>query len=1109
MKFIELMIRQPVTVAVGVVLIIMAGLVAFQRLPIQLTPNVDDTIIAVSTMWEGASPEEVEQSIIEKQEEKLQGLANLRAMTSESQQGFGRIRLEFIVGTNKDDALREVSDKLREVPDYPEHADEPIVEASDPDSQDYIAWVVFGTTDPDFDVRTLQDFAEDRIKPVLERVEGVSEVNVLGGREREAQIRFDPLRLARYGVTLRQLVNAIQGANLNVSGGELPDAKFNVRLRTVSQYESIRDVEQTIIAHTPGGPVYLRDLATVVEGFKEPGSFVRSRGRPVIAVNAQREVGSNVMKVMEGLRGAIVELNEPGGILDAKSTLLGLDGKLYFTQAYDQTTYIDDALGLVLNNIWFGGGLAVLVLLLFLRSFSSVGIIALAIPISVVGAIVTMVALGRSVNVISLAGMAFAIGMVVDNSIVVLENIFRHLELGKSPRQAALDGAREVWAAVLASTLTTIVVFIPILLVQDEAGQLFRDIALAICAAVGLSLLVSITVIPSAGARLLKPLARPKSNQSAHASSRLSDFISKVIYRLCGSVLIRIGVVGVLTAASLVGSYALMPPVDYLPAGNRNIVFGLLIPPPGHNLHQLETLAQRIESTVEPYWEAGRHDPDSPDSRNAIASLPEVPTFNWMLQAPGDPVVPPPLDNYFVVGMGSVMFHGGISQDPTRAVDMIPLFQHATRAENAPGVLAFAFQLPLFQLGGSTGSAVKIDFSGDSLDQVSAAATAMMLDLMGQYGNQTVQPSPSNFSIYGPELRITPKLRRLSELDMTPADLGLTAQAHGDGTMVGEYRVGGESIDLKLIANNAVDRTLIGNLDEFPVATPEGFVVPFNTLGTFQRFNSPAQINHVNRRRSITLLFTPPPGMPLQEAVDTIAISIDAHREAGSISPQVATGLAGSASKLESVRKAMLGDGTLIGTLNSSLVMALLVVYLLMCVLFQSFWYPLVIMFSVPLATLGGFAALFGVFLWSVSDRYIPMQSLDVLTMLGFIILIGVVVNNAILIIHQALHFMHDQSDMPEHLTDRHEPRRAIAEAVRTRIRPIFMSTLTSVGAMFPLVLMPGSGSELYRGLGSVVIGGLLVSTIFTILLVPLLFSLVLDLRSLLTRPSSLSTVPG
>ncbi len=1094
MNFIRLCIRQPVTIAVGVILLVLAGFVGLWRIPVQLTPNVEDTIIAVTTTWEGASPEEIEQEIVDAQEDKLQGLANLRAMTSSSLQGVGSIRLEFQVGTPKEVALREVSDKLREVPSYPENVDEPVVDASDPENRDYIAWIILECSDPAIDVRTLQDFAEDRIKPVLERVEGVSEVNVLGGREREVQVRFDPLRLAQRGLAVPDLVEALRRTNRNFSGGALAEDKSDVRLRLESQYHTIGEVESTLVATTGSGPVFVRDVAQVSQTYKEANSFVHSRGVPCLALNAQKEVGANLMSVMNELKRAVARLNAPGELLESQARTLGLAGTLSLAQVYDQTVYIDDALQLVQDNIWLGGALAIGVLLLFLRSARAAGIIALSIPISIIGAIAAMVAMGRTINVISLAGMAFAVGMVVDNAIVVLENIYRHLALGKSARQAALDATEEVWGAVVASTLTTVVVFIPILLIQDEAGQLFRDISLAIVASITLSMLVSITVVPAAAARLLKQRGQqPAADQpspAAHAGAQRLGWIARHVHGMGHRPGLCALLVFLLTGLSVAGTWWLMPPSDYLPQGNRNLAFGLLIPPPGYSLEQRTKIAQRLEQVVKPFWEAGRHSKDSAEYERAKQELPSVPTFDMRKMAPGDPVVPPPLENYFIVSFEGAMFHGGISTEGERVVDLLPLFQHATRSDLVPGVLAFAFQVPLFQLGGRTGSAVKVNFKGDDLDQVSSSALAVYGDLMARYGAFSVQPDPSNFNLPQPELRVRPNLVRLGEAGWTASELGLVVQALGDGALVGDYRIGGQSIDLKVIAKDSGNGSSLSALPDTPVATPQGGVVPLSSLADWERTTAAAQINREGRQRAVTLQFTAPPGMALESAIDEIQALLGEHRAKGTLPASVATDTTGSASKLASVRAAMLGDGTLLGTLSSALLLALLVVYLVMCVLFQSFISPLIILFSVPLAAVGGFAALRAVHTWSLASPYMPVQNLDVLTMLGFVILIGVVVNNAILIVHQTENFQRGTADDLAGSGQRLPLIEAVAQAVDTRVRPIFMTTLTSLGGLAPLVLMPGSGSELYRGLGAVVLGGLLCSTVFTLVMVPALLVL-------------------
>lgn len=1119
MKLVEGSVRQPVTVVVCIVLVMLAGFLALRRLPIQLTPTVSSTVVSVSTFWEGASPSEVERSIVEKQEEKLQGVANLVQMTSVSSQNSGRVRLEFAVGTDPDDAVREVSDKLRQVQSYPPNVDQPVVEASDPENRDYISWIVLeggtGAVGPDgqpFDIRTLQDFAEDRIKPRLERVPGVSEVGVLGGRERELQVRFEAERLAQRGLVVDDLVSALVAANRNASAGTVREAKSEVAVRAVGQFESPEAVGAVVVAMQGGRAVRVSDLADVVVTYKKPTGFVRSSGAPVIAINVQQEVGSNIVEVMRGVRAAIEQLNAEGGVLATESARRGLARPLSLRMVYDQTTYIDDALELVRTNIWQGGLLALLVLFAFLRSWRALLIIGVSIPISIVGTVVVLLALGRTVNVISLAGLAFAVGMLVDNSIVVLENIWRHMERGKTAMRAAIDATTEVWGAVLASTMTTVVVFVPILLIEDEVGQLFRDIAIALSVSVALSMIVSITVVPTAASRILRPHGAAKAASLARGPiERLSTFLARTIFRATRFRAVALGVVAVLTALSIGGSMTLVPPQDYLPRGNRNLVFGLILAPPGTSLDQQETMARRIEDGIRPYWEAGRLPVGSPERARAEEGLPKVPVAPWMQWKVGAEIQPGAVENYFVVSFPGAMFHGGVSADPARAGANEYLLNHVTRPEVLPGSLAFAFQVPLFRTGGSSGSAVRVDFMGDDLDAVTMAAGGAFGRFMGRFGPGSVQPDPPSFNIPGPEVRLAPDHRAIAEAGLSPAQFATAVLAAGDGAIVGEYRLGGESIDMKVVDGRAAEAAAtgvsrdLGTLADLPVATPAGRTVVLGALAVAERGTAPTQINHVDRQRAVSLQVTPPPTMSLDEAIQGIGEELAAAREAGVIPPAVRTEVAGSASKLASIRETLLGDGSLAGLLASSMFLALLVCYLVMVVLFQSFLLPLVILFSVPLACVGGFAALFAVFLWSMTEPLMPMQTLDVLTMLGFVVLIGVVVNNAILIVHQARNFMRGEGDeapsdlafrglrgAPEAVQGRGLPARAaIAESVRTRVRPILMSSLTSCAGLLPLILAPGAGSELYRGLAAVVAGGLLVSSIFTIVLVPLLMSAV------------------
>jgi len=1103
-------IENPVKIAVGVILILLFGLLSLAVIPVQLTPNVDEPVVAVTTRWEGASPQEIEADVVREQEDVLKTIQGLDKMTSVSQQGEGQILLEFPVGTDKDAALREVSEKLRQVPDYPENVDEPEVEASDPRNRDYIAWVIFTTTDPDFDIRQLQKWAEDQIQTRLERVPGVSEINVLGGSEPEVQVQIDPTRLAQQGITPTQFVAALRAQNANISAGDLDEGKKAVRLRAVGEYANLDEIRRTIISPPDAPVVRVHDVADVVLTYKEPVSAVRSTGQLALAINAQREVGTNVMQVMDAFKAAVADINQH--VLPEKAKELGLDGTLQLEQVYDQTVYITSAIDLVYQNLWVGGVLAVFVLLSFLRSVRFTAVVALAIPISVIGTFVAMVGMGRNINVISLAGLAFAVGMVIDNAIVVLENIDRHRRsLHERAERAAYSGAKEVWGAILASTLTTLAVFIPVLTVQEEAGQLFRDISLAICAAVTLSLLVSVLVIPVASSRLLRGMdAGRGSNGSGGDAKRpkragrgprqaiqslfglvplaawCNERLTRILYALLGSWTARLTIVGALVLAALVGARLLMPPTSYLPSGNRNIVFALLIPPPGYNLDQMQAVGKRVESVVRPFWEAE----DDPD---AAAQLPEIPAMD---PATGqvNMIQPPPVSNFFFVGLNTgLMFSGAISADPDRVQPVGQLLNHAIGQQ--PGIIGFAQQQPLIRTGGGTGNSINLEISGDDLDEVKRAAGALFGMILQRWGPQAVRPDPGNFNLPGEELQVRRRPVRASELAVSQQDLGLFTRMLGDGAIIDDYTYRGDSIDLSVIRRAEPDD--FRALGDMPLATDAGRVVPLAAVAEVVRTTAPQQINRIERQRAVTLEISLPDEVPLDSAMTVIRDQMIAPlRDQGVIAPLVNTNLAGTAAKLTSVQEAMLGEWTgfnfdsISSLAMSRAFLALLVVYLLMCALFESWLYPFVIMFTVPLAAFGGFVGL------ALVHFFIPAQQLDVLTMLGFVILIGIVVNNAILIVHQALNFMRGIGEVEGmEPGTRLEPRRAIAESTRTRVRPIFMSTLTSVGGMLPLVLFPGAGSELYRGLGGVVVGGLLCSAVLTPLIVPLALSMAIDLR--------------
>lgn len=1185
MDIVRLSISKPVGVTVAVILVVMFGIIGLTAMPVQLTPNVDRPEITVRTAWPGRSPQEIVDEIIKEQEEQLKNVANLKTMRSTSQEGEGTIALEFYLGTDIARALQEVSDKLRQVSDYPEDVDEPTIKAADGAAENAIAWIIYDLNPaatpnhPDFNIAELFKPIEDEIKPLVERIDGVAEVNVFGGRDQEVRVLVDPVRLAQLSLSHLDVLSALRSENRNISAGTIAEGKRDYRVRVLGQFESTDQILDTIIAYRDAGPVYIRDVAEVELGLQKERGFVRSLGQKSIAMNVIRQSGANTMDIMTELRQRLDEVR--ADILPNLHPTAGPD--LRIRQVYDETIYITAAIELVTQNLWIGGILAALVLILFLRSFISTGVIALAIPISIVGTFLIMLAMGRSLNVISLAGLAFAVGMVVDNAIVVLENIYRHLQMGKHPIRAAYEGGREVWGAILASTLTTVAVFIPVLTIQEEAGQLFRDISIAIVSAVFLSLFVSITVIPAACSRWfrqIKPInpdgKQTRKQRFRHAVTNLfgiaplfaliGKWVADFVYwTITGwrAVTLRPIIILVLASASIYGAIKLIPPLDYLPAGNRNLVFGGMLIPPGQSVDQFRSMAEHIEDQLTPYALADADDPST------YQNLPPIQGRG------GVSFEPVPIDNYFIGAFGGSMFVGATSQ---KEQIVLPLAALLTGAMNSlPDTLGFAAQTSLFGRGVGGGNTIDIEISGPELDAVTRAAD-FIFNKLGQspnYGYATLRPDPANFNQRQQEYQV--RVTRLGrELGIRPDTIGTAVRALFDGAFAGEYRAGlSSAIDINLLPSGGrlEDAT---SLADIPVRTPAGPIVPMDQVVELTPGLGPQSIQRIEELAAVTIRVSASGDAALEQSISDLQTNyIQAARDAGLINRTMRIRLEGTAAKLDEVKAALIGraadptaaapraawqrtldatgfiliaagvgtmilagvrfvrrrdqrflygaiGGLLLFTLIASwflgiaenpqmltarLIWALAVTYLLMAALFESFIYPLVIMFTVPLAVVGGFAGLRLVHDATVRDPLIAVQQLDVLTMLGFIILIGVVVNNAILIVHQALNLMRGQADIgnPEPL----EPMQAIREAVGTRIRPIFMSTLTSVGGMAPLVLFPGAGSELYRGLGSVIIGGLLMSSVFTLFLVPLLFSLTIQLTDGLAAVFGKSAKPG
>jgi len=1001
----KLALGNPVGTLVAVLLAIIFGAISLDRLPIQLTPEVEKPKISISTQWRAAAPEEIESEIIEPQEKVLRGLPGMTQMISTAGQGNGSIAIHFAVGTDLRRALLDILNRLNRVARYPDDADEPVLSSVGSNSR-AIAWFIIKTKPGNpREITSYNDFVEEVVQTRFERVQGVALSEVRGGRKQEVRITFDPYKAASLGIQL-PVAARLAGVNEDVSGGDADIGKRRYTIRYAGAIDA-RDLGELIIEWREGRPVQLRDIATVEVRGVDRNSFVITKGSRAIAVNAHREAGVNVLEVMAGLHAAANELR------DGPLARAGLS----IEQVYDETIYIKRSISMLRNNLGLGILLAIGVLWWFLRRFRATLVVAVSIPLSLMVAFSILDATGHTLNVISLAGLAFAVGMVLDAAIVVLGNIVRLREQGESSGQAAYKGALQVWGALLASTATTVAIFLPVVFLRDEAGQLFSDLAITLAVAISASLLVAITIIPTASSQWLQ------TQRMDDPHTRWWDQITAGIMALTNTPGQRILWIAGLISVPLLVSYMFIPQADYLPEGKRNLVFAFINSPPGMNINTIEKeMGEVIAGRMEPYIKGEKQ---------------------------------PKVDHYFFVAFPGRMFMGVRAEDESRVAELEPVIN--AMIQGFPDTRAFAKRASLFG-GFGGGRSIDIDIQGRNIDLLLQTAKTGDDLVKSVMPGAKVQGIPS-LVLAEPELRMIPNGRRIAESGWTRDIMAQAIRALGDGLYVGDYFDGEERLDIIM---RVEPWETPEELLSIPLATPSGGVMPVGELVSMERTAGPDKVRRIDRRRTVTLRVTPPQGISLEAALNTLKEEVEPVLynmlpEGGAIN------YTGTADKLKDALSSM----------GFSFILAVLILYLLMSALFRSFLDSLLVLLALPLAIIGSVLALQIV-------NVFTFQPMDLLTMIGFIILLGLVVNNAILLVHQTR--MAEREGISR--------RNAVEQAVRLRLRPILMSTLTSIFGMAPLLLIPGAGTELYRGLATVIVGGMMVSTLFTLLLLPSLLRL-------------------
>jgi len=1008
MRLTQRSLDNPAAVAVIAAAIMLLGIISMLKMPAQLLPQIQKPIISVVNSWPGASPAEIESEIGVPVEEVLQGTPGMTEMQAWNMANFGFMQLEFAIETDMTLALIEVISRLNRLRPLPSNAEKPQIMMGEwGDANDtlieYYVQQIDGATD-----RAVANgkYLRDVIVPELQSLYGVSRIDLddgSGGTSQQLQIIFDPYRAAELGIDIARVPARI-GRSADISSGFVDVGRRQFSVRYEGRYDA-EELASLILEWRGGQPIRLGDLARIEIGNGRADGFIYQNGKNAFRLAIQKNNDANVLEALDGIKAKIKELNE--GKLGAR----GMKAEYSF----DPGLYINRSISLLSGNLVIGMIFAVGVLWMFLRQWRATFLIALAIPISLLATFIVLSLAGRTLNVISLAGLAFATGMVLDAAIVVLENIVRLREHGESPKDASDMGATQVWGALLASTSTTVAIFIPVMFLEDASGQMFADLALTIAIGVGISLFVAVTILPTSARYWMRQLPEPLEGET------IWDRLTNKLMSLTDSTGKRLFWVASLFALSVSISVTMWPQTNYLPPVQRDTVDSFLFFPPGTNVETADKeIAQVINKRLEPH-----------------------------LNGTKEPFV---RDYFFWSFPGAT--GGWLAINGSEGTDLNEL-QNTVQADiitGIPDLFGFTMRRSLF--GGFGGqNSVEMRISATDMDAAKAATRQAMGMVFGSIPGANASPQPPLDEVT--ELTFDPYDERLAEVGWTRQDLTQVILEMGQGSWLGEYFDGKERLDIFLKSERF---STPEEMADVPVQTPLGGVVPLGELAQISTTAGPNAIIRFDRKRGYSLVVNPPPGMSLEELVNQLEEKI----EPGVINALPEDGTvfyAGSAQDLQVALKSLSGNAAIAGGL----------LILIMAALFKSLKSALLVFFSIPLAIVGGVLAI-----------RILGSPIDLLGIIGFIILLGLVVNNAILLVAQT----QTAESRGMNRSD------AVRQALRLRLRPIFMSTLTSLFGMLPLLIFPGSGSEIYRGMAAAIVGGMSVSTIFTLILLPSLLQL-------------------
>ncbi|MEW8977856.1 MAG: efflux RND transporter permease subunit [Symbiobacterium sp.] len=1003
-------IRHPVPTVVLYLFTAVIGLVSLSRLPLDLYPAMEFPLAVVVTSYEGAGPEEVENHVSRPMEEVVGTVPGVTKVRSSSSEGRSIVIVEFDYGTDMDQATLSIREKVDQVKGYlPDGVGTPMVYKIDPTA---LPVLVIGLTGSD-DLSELKALAEDNIKPRLERLEGVASVTVNGGLEREIQVIVDPARLQTYGLSMTDVAQVLAYENLNLPGGQVGDGSLNLLVRTVGQYQSVDEIRDIRL-----GTVRLGDVAEVVDTFADPETKVWLDGRPAVSLEIQKQSGGNAVAVANAVKAELAKIEAE------------LPGKVETRILSDSSRMIVTSLESVASSGVQGAVLAILVLLFFLRNLPATFAIAISIPVAIISAFGPVYFAGITLNIISLGGLSLGVGMMVDNSIVVLENIVRHRQMGKEVAQAAEDGAAEVSLAITASTLTSVVVFLPVVWVTGLAQLFFRELALTITFSLMMSLLTAITLVPMMAPWLLRERAHKRQIPWV---ARLSERIGVWLERLqaaYGRLLDwalrhrwQVVAIGVSCLALIVVLLTRMG-LDFIPVSDTSEFRVTIELAPGTRLEETQAAVEQVVAQIE----------DLPELRSMLVS---VGTTGGA---------------YSIGGQSHQAYiTATLSSPDERKRSLDEVVEDVRTRIFLPGAKVTVQATGTIETGGN---GIEVQIKGDDLQELEELAQQAMTIIAQVPGARDLDTSVSEGL---PEVQIRVDRARAASYGLTASQVAAAVQAAVRGQVVTQYRVGGDEVDIRLQAHESI-RENIAALEQLPIATPVGRTVFLGEVADLTRGVGPVSVDREDQMRVVKIT-----GQIYGRDLGSVINDIKDRLAEFPLPPGYEIAYGGDYEMMEEAL-----DGLL-----KTLVYSVVLVYLVMAAQFESFLHPFVILFSIPLAMVGAVLAL-----------VVTGRSMDISAMIGLILLAGVVVNNAIVLVDYLIQLRRLVMERDE----------AVRVTGPRRLRPVLMTTLTTVLGLLPLALGLSEGSDLEAPLATVVIGGLTLSTLLTLVVIPVVYTLFDDL---------------